>query len=217
MRNFTILENGHLQTAYGVFGGITSYDCYPNGELRGVSLKEPNVIVTHAGELTPFYSETNRRKHKYSAEYYKNGMLKAVALEEQQDVVTPIGEIPAELVTFYDTGELLRIFPLDGKISAYWSEEEERALHIPLSFEFDFASFTALVDCICFYKSGGIRSITLFPGESITIHTELGDVVCERGFSLNEDGTLKSLQPSDLRVLNEVVECGDCDNCDLCG
>jgi len=217
MKNFEILENGYLQTAYGVFGGVASYDCYASGELRGVILNEQNVIVTHAGELMPYYTETPRRKHKFSAEYYKNGMLKAVSLESQQDVITPVGELPAELVTFYETGEILRVFPLDGKISAFWSEQEERQLHIPLSFEFDFARFTALIDCVCFYKSGNIRSITLFPGESITVQTPLGDAYCERGFSLNEDGTLKSLKPSELKVFDELIDCGDCENCDLCG
>jgi hypothetical protein len=220
MKNFQILDNGNIQTAYGVFGGVTSFDTYPNGELRGVLLNQPNLIVTHAGELTPFYTETTRRKHKFAAEYFKNGMLKAVALEEQQDVFTPVGELPAELVTFYDSGELLRVFPLDGKISAYWSESDERALHIPLTFEFDFTKFTALVDCICFYKSGAIRSITLFPGESALIRSAFGDVLCERGFSLNEDGTLKSLQPLEMKIFSELTDlsdCTDCTNCTLCG
>jgi len=217
MKNFEVLENGHIQTAYGVFGGVTSYDHYSTGELRGLSLDAPNTVLTHVGELTPFFTETTRRKHKYAVEYYKNGMIKAVSLEEMQEISTPIGELPAELVTFYDSGELLRVFPLDGKISGYWSEADERQLHIPLSFEFDFTKFTALIDCVCFYKSGAIRSITLFPGESVVIHTELGETVAERGFSLNEDGTLKTLRPSDMRVFDEIIECTDCDNCDLCG
>jgi len=216
MKNFVELEGRHIQTPFGVFAGISSLSTYSTGELLGLSLREPNVILTHAGELVPFYTETPRRKNKFAVEYYKNGMLKAVAMEEQQEVLTPIGELPAELITFYDSGEVLRVFPLDGKISGYWSEEEERALHIPLSFEFDFAKFTARIDSICFYQSGSIRSITLFPGERITVQTDMGEVESNAGFSLNEDGSLKSLAPSLLRVLNERIECTDCEGCDGC-
>lgn len=31
-------------------------------------------------------------------------------------------------LTFYENGELKRVFPLDGKISGFWSEEEEKRL-----------------------------------------------------------------------------------------
>ncbi|MDR2615540.1 MAG: hypothetical protein LBC28_03065 [Oscillospiraceae bacterium] len=216
MKNFTVLDNGSIQTPFGVFAGVTSHRCYSGGELQGLSLGARNMLLTHAGELVPFYTETPRRKQKFAVEYYKNGMLKAVALEEQQEVITPIGEMPAELVTFYDTGELLRLFPLDGKIGAYWGEADERALHIPLSFSFDFAEFTALIDCVCFYKSGAVRSVTLFPGETAELNTLTGSVLAERGFSLNEDGSLRSLSPGELRVLGERIECADCDGCPGC-
>lgn len=197
MKNFTILENNHLQTPFGIFGGLTSYHCYPEGELEGISLSERNMLVTHAGELIPFYTETPRRKNKYAVEYHKNGMIKAVALEEQQEVITPIGELPAEMVMFYDTGELCRIFPLDGKISGFWSEEDERQLHFPLSFDLGFAAFSARIGCVAFYKNGEIRSITLFPGEVIPVHTEkYGEIPTRTGFSLYENGMLASLEPA---------------------
>ncbi|MDR3209611.1 MAG: hypothetical protein LBT36_03175, partial [Oscillospiraceae bacterium] len=133
MENFNLLEGKLLQLPVGVFAGVEAVGRYPGGELEGVRLSERNMLVTHAGELIPYYTETARRKLKYSVEFYKSGAVKAVALEDRQELQTPIGEFPAELVTFFETGELKRFFPLDGKISGFWSEEEERALGIPFT------------------------------------------------------------------------------------
>lgn len=124
-------------------------------------------------------------------------MVNAVSLEEQQNILTPIGEFPAELVTFYDTGELKRIFPLDGKISGFGSEEDERTLHVPFSFSFDFSEFTALLSSLCFYRSRAIRSIPLFPGEVISVRTPLGgEIRVRNGFSLYESRRLESAEPA---------------------
>jgi hypothetical protein len=202
MQNFDVLENNMIQLPTGVFAGVDSCYRYPGGELEGIKLSEKNMLVTHAGELVPAYTETHRRKNKDSVEFYKNGMIKAVALDELQEIQTPIGEFPAELVTFFDTGELKRFFPLDGKISGLWTEEEEKNLAIPLSFQFPFASFTAIISGVAFYKSGDIRSITLFPGEAIDIHTECGMILTRNGFSLYEDsGELESLEPAGPTVV----------------
>jgi hypothetical protein len=180
-----------------MFGGVISTEYAPDGSILGIRLAEQNVILTHAGALTPFYGEdTLRRKNKASVTFHRNGMIKSVALEKQQEVMTPIGELPAELITFYDTGEVHRVFPLDGKLSGYWSEEDERALNIPLTFDFGFASFTALLSGICFYKSGGVRSITLFPKETVSVLTQYGLISTRQGLALYEDGTLASLEPA---------------------
>lgn len=196
MQNFNILDDNKIQLPSGIFAGVESYVCYSGGELEGIRLSEKNMLVTHAGELVPVYTETHRRKIKYSVEFYKNGMIKAVALDEQQEIQTPIGEFPAELVTFFETGELKRFFPLDGKISGLWSEKEEKELAIPFTFDLSFTKFTAIITGIGFYKSGDIRSITLFPGEAIAIQTAYGEVMAHNGFSLYESGELESLEPS---------------------
>jgi len=212
VRNFNLLDDKAIQLPSGVFAGVESYACYPDGELEGIRLSEKNMLVTHAGELVPAYTETHRRKIKYSVEFYRNGMIKAVALDEQQEIQTPIGESPAELVTFFETGELKRFFPLDGKISGLWSEEEEKALAIPLSFDLSFTKFTAVITGVGFYKSGNIRSITLFPGETVTIKTGYGEIVTRSGFSLYESGELESLEPSRQTQIHTpigVIACFD--------
>jgi len=185
-----------IQFPGGELAGVESYSCYPGGELLGVKLAEKNMLATQAGELIPAYTETNRRKNKYSVEFYQCGAIKKIALEEVRKVQTPLGELPAELALFFETGEIKRIFPLDGKISGMWSEKEEKALAIPLSFELPFTAFTAIIGGIAFYRSGAIRSITLFPGETVTIATKYGEITAKNGFSIYETGKLESLEPS---------------------
>jgi hypothetical protein len=196
MQNFNLLENNMIQLASGALAGVESYSCYPDGELLGVKLAEKNTLATRAGELVPAYTENHRRKNKYSVEFYQRGMIKKIALDAMQEVQTPLGELPAELVMFFETGELKRIFPLDGKIGGMWSEREEKALAIPLSFELPFTAFTAIIGGIAFYQSGVIRSITLFPGETVPIATTYGEIIARNGFSLYESGKLESLEPS---------------------
>jgi len=195
VKNFNLLDDKTIQLPSGVFAGVEKYDCYPGGELEGIRLSEKNMLVTHAGELIPAYTETHRRKVKYSVEFYKNGMIKAAALDEQQEIQTPIGEFPAELVTFFETGELKRFFPLDGKISGLWSEAEEKSLAIPFNFDLSFTKFTAIINGVGFYKNGNIRSITLFPGETVTVQTGYGEIIARSGFSLYESGEIESLEP----------------------
>lgn len=194
------MEDRIIQTPYGVMAGIAATTSYPNGQLESVVMDERNVILTHAGDLIPFYGEGDpqgRRKRKSSVSFHKNGMIKSVSLAEQQDILTPLGEFPAELVTFYDTGELKRFFVLDGQLSGFWSETEERALNIPLSFEFDFSAFSAMLTGICFYKDGNIRSMTLFPGEVIRVNAgKYGTIRVRTGFSLYPDGVLESIEPA---------------------
>lgn len=197
MQNYTQINTDTIQLPCGIFGGITRLDTYSGGELRGIRLAEKNVIVTHAGELIPAYTETNRRKNKYPVEFHQNGMLKVVALNEMQEIETPIGEFPAELVTFYETGEMNRFFPLNGQISGMWSEQDEKALAFPLNFEFPFAEFSAIIGSVAFYKNGCIRSITLFPGETVTMRTAMGDIPTRVGFSLYKSGELKSLESAE--------------------
>jgi hypothetical protein len=48
---------------------------------------------------------------------------------------------------------------------------------------------------ICFYKSGGIRSVTLFPDEIIYVTAGNQAIPVRNGFSLFESGQLSSLEP----------------------
>lgn len=205
MQNYMVLGDKKLQTAYGIFGGVDTFTCYPQGELDGIRLSEKNMVVTEVGELVPAYTETSRRKNKPSVEFDRQGMVISVALELQQEIMTPIGELPAELVKFYSTGELHRVFILDGQLSGFWTEEEERERNIPLSFDLGFSEFSAMINGLCFYKSGEIKSITLFPGEKIWVQTPLGKVETRVGLSLYESGNLKSVEPAEVVTVETPI------------
>lgn len=205
MMNYIAIDETHIQIEFGILGDVSSFQTYSSGELQGVKLRGKNMIMTHAGELVPAYTETDRRKNKPSVEFHKNGIIKAVMLEEQSEIETPIGTLPAEYVTFYPTGEINRVFVSDGQISGFWSEEDERNFNIPLSFEFDFTKFTARLNGICFYKSGDIKSITLYPGEKVSLRTDAGELDTAIGFSMYEDGTLKSAEPAEAILINTPI------------
>ncbi len=203
--NYLVVDDTHIQIAFGVLGEVSSYETYSSGELQGVKLTGKNMVMTHAGELIPAFSETERRKNKASVEFYKNGLVKAVLLEEQTEIETPIGTLPAEYVTFFPTGEIHRVFVADGKISGFWSEEDEGAYNIPLSFAFDFSQFKAKTNGICFYQSGAIKSITLYPGESILLNTKAGSFETRIGFSLYESGQLQSAEPAETVFIHTQI------------
>ncbi|MDR1542061.1 MAG: hypothetical protein LBU32_29610 [Clostridiales bacterium] len=196
MQNYIVQDKETIKMPCGTFSGVCSAASYPSGELEGIRLNAGNAVPTGAGLLIPAYEETPRRKFKYSVEFHKNGMVKAVALNSQQEISTPLGDFPAELVTFYDTGEINRFFPLDGKISGFWSEEDEMSLAVPLSLDLGFTQFKAAVNGIAFWKSGGVRSISIYPGEIIKARTLYGSIRTRRGLSLYESGELESLEPA---------------------
>ncbi len=196
MSNMNVIDREHIQTPYGIFGDVSGYEVYPDGNLRSVRLFGQNVLLTHAGELIPAYRETTRRKYKPSVTFYAGGSVKAVALDEISDVMTPIGEFPAELVTFYESGEIRRVFPTDARLDAFGGEEEEGELLIPMIFDLGFVSFRAKISGISFYRSGAIESITLFPGEEIEVPTPVGVIPVRIGISLYESGALRSLEPA---------------------
>ncbi|MEY8353167.1 hypothetical protein AALB39_07365 [Lachnospiraceae bacterium 54-53] len=197
MQNYMVLDEKRLQTPFGVFAGVDTFTCYPQGQLDGIRLSEKNMVVTEVGELVPAYTERAWRKNKPSVEFDRQGMVISVALDQQQEIMTPIGELPAELVKFYPTGELHRIFIVDGQLSGFWTEEEERQRNIPLSFDLGFSKFRAMVNGICFYKSGQIKSIALFPGEQICVGTPVGEVETRVGLALYESGKIKSVEPAE--------------------
>lgn len=187
-----------LETRYGQLTGCCDAEFYNNGTLKSCNFESENHLKTDCGILIPCFGPENvRRKHKKAVEFYPNGVIKRIALEKQTQILSPIGEFPAELVTFYKDGAVCRVFPLNGKISGFWSEEDEEKLAVPLHFSFPFADFSAKIISVHFYASGNIHSITLFPSERITLQTHLGNIKIRGGFSLYEDGSLQSMEPAE--------------------
>ncbi len=188
------------------FKGIASKNCYEDGTLKDCILNEENCVSTAYGELTPKYGpEEARSKYHPSVSFYRCGAIKSIALEKQTKISTTIGVFPAELVTFYESGALKRLFPLNGKISGYWTESDEEGLCEVFRFSFPFGSFKAKIISLCFYENGNLKAVTLWPGETIILKNRVDLYPVRIGFSLYEEGLLKSIEPAYELILETPI------------
>lgn len=175
--------------------GVTSYITTESGTVESCMLNEPNLVETICGNLVPKWQEDVRKKGIPSLSFYPDGQLKSIALEEQTTIVTPLGNLPAEFLTFYPSGELRRIFPCNGKLSAYWTQEDEGAICPTIPFALDCGAFRAKVTAIHFYTSGALRSVSFWPNETVILRAFQGFMPTRNGFSLYENGAIESLEP----------------------
>lgn len=167
-----------------------------------------DTIITKYGNLLPCSGASDyRKKHRCAVSYFESGSVRSVYLEETEVLSFPAGDFQTELITFYEDGNVKRIFPLYGQISAYWSigEEAENAPY----YDFDIAGEKLHIrpQCIFFYPSGKIRSITLWPVDEITVNTPAGQVCTKLGLELYESGRLRSIEP----VFGTVISTPDGD------
>ncbi len=177
--------------------GIVSAFCFESGRIKECILCEKNVIKTKYGDLIPKYgADEVRKKYCHSISFYESGKVKSISLESSTLIKTPLGTFPTELVTFYESGSLKRIFPLNGKLSGYWSQEDEEQLCEEFQFHFPFGSFKTKIIGLCFYEGGNLRSMTLWPGEIVILKNADRLLPVRIGFSLYENGKLKSVEPA---------------------
>ncbi len=189
-----------LATPYGVLSGISNFSTHPDGSLKSCMLEEENRLQTQVGELIPQYRVAElgerQKKHRSSLDFFANGRLKSAALDRALPLQTPLGVFTAELVTFHDNGAMNRLFPLNGQVDGYWSDQKEGEMAEVLDFDLPVGKFRAKIINLQFYKSGALKSLTLWPGEKITIATPVGPMRIRTGFSLHEDGSLRSAEPA---------------------
>lgn len=153
-------------------------------------------ISTKYGNLLPCSGASDyRKKHRCAVCLYDSGALRSVYLEEPQVLSFPSGDFQAELITFYEDGNAKRIFPLYGQISAYWSIEEEAEYAPEYDFEIEGGTYRIKPECIFFYPSGKIRSITLWPSDELSIKTPAGLIKTKLGIELYENGSIRSIEP----------------------
>lgn len=170
---------------------------HDNGQIRDCVINEKIDLDTPLGILTPQYEHAGvRRKHTYSVSFYENGKIRRIALNEQTYVQTPVGSLPAELITFYETGSIKRLFPLNGLISGYWDEDDEYGLAPELTLDLPIGSFKTKAIGIAFYEDGAVRSLTLWPREMLAIQTPIGKQNIRTGFALYRNGCIKSFEPA---------------------
>lgn len=185
-------------TKYGKIENIPSAIFYSTGELEECRLSEYFEINTSIGKLIPRYEDDGvRSKFTKSISFYKSGDVKSVSLNSQMSVSTPIGNIPAELVTFYENGKIKKVFPLNGRITAYWTEQNEYELAKEMEFKFIFGAFKIKVVCVSFYEDGEIKSLTLWQKDSVSINTPCGTINIRIGISMYKNGALRSCEPKE--------------------
>ena len=80
------------------------------------------------------------------------------------------------LVSFHKNGTINRVFPLNGKLSGYWSQEDEAALAKPVTLTTPIGPVRVKVLSVSFYDDRSLRSLTLWPGETLSVPTPVGPI-----------------------------------------
>ncbi len=199
------------------FGTLVTEEFNPvnaNTKHDGVFVAGKNLLSTPYGDLVPQYaSEDMGRRPRKPIYFYKDGRLKSLPLQEQTTITTSLGPIPAELLTFHPNGAIKRIFPLDGKLSGFWSWQNEKKLAIPLTVCTPAGTITMKAIGLQFYDNGSLKSITFWPGETAEITTPAGSMKARKGIAFYQDGTLRSCEPhTKTTVLTPIGEITAYDN-----
>lgn len=197
-----------METKYGVLNGLTYVEKYENGNIMSCRVNQKNILKTKIGELVPqFDNGEERRKITGVLEFYENGDIKSISLDKKMSILTSVGVIPAEKIIFYPGDKIKRIFPLNGKLSGYWSEENEYSLSEKLEINTQKIKVAAKFINISFYENGNIKSLTLWPKERTMFDTSFGRVSVRKGLSFYENGALKSLEPAnEIKVETPIGE-----------
>jgi len=186
-----------FRTKYGIIKGVASCEYYEGNTIKECSLNSQNQILTKYGVLIPQFDDSeDRKKFIKSMSFYKSGALKSIALNDQTEIKTSLGTFPAELLTFYESGEIKRLFPLNGKITGYWGEEDEYGLAPLLDLNLGFDRIKTKVISIYFYESGKIKGLTLWPKDTLTVPLSIGKISVRIGITFYEDGKVKSFEPN---------------------
>ena len=175
-------------------------------EITEPGKKERVEIETSVGKLIPVYNfEPDGRKKEAEACYYSSGELRSVPLDEATLIPTPIGEVSCELVTFYRSGRLKRIFPLNGCISGYWTEADEYGLAETVDINTPAGVIRVKPIYLQFYETGSLQSICFWPGETIDLDTPVGLINIRKGIAFHENGNIACCEPSGDTLIKTPV------------
>lgn len=158
--------------------------------MQSIKIKERTFLPKVEG------NQDFRSRDRKAVIYDEAGKIKSIYLNEIQKIKTSVGTIDCEMVTFYPNGNLHRVFPTYAKISGFWSEEEEGERLEPLTIHTPFYEFRAKISCFCFYPDESIKSITLWPGETVQIEKNDMKIRVRYGLSFYPNGALKSVEPA---------------------
>jgi len=195
-----------VNSIYGDLNNEIACSFFEDGSIKSCKFEEENIIKTPVGKLIPKHrlSET-RTRDKDSVEFYPNGLMKSIYLENLTNIITPIGIISCEFITFYENGAIHRIFPIYGKVSGVWTEEEEIKLAPIIKVDCGAVAIYNKLSCICFYEKGTIKSITLYTGEKVMVKVNGGEIEARFGIAFYENGSIKSIEPATPTLVNTPI------------
>lgn len=187
----------NITTRYGGLAVTGAVERFADGGVMSCTPAAAAVLHTPCGGLTPqFTTDDLRRRTVQALSFHPTGALRAVPLERATRIETPAGPVMAELVTFHPDGSLARVFPLNGKLSGMWTQEDEGALAEPVRFDTPLGPVEKRVIGLSFDPAGNMLSLTLWPGETLEVSTPQGTMTARVGVAFRPDGTLRSLEPA---------------------
>lgn len=185
---------------------LSNIEIFPDGSVRSGFPKKEYFFNTEYGKFRAQYTNDGARKQTInSLEFFPDGGLRKISLENQENIDTDYGEIPAELVLFYDTKKIRKIFPLNGRITGYWSEKDEYGLAKELEFNVGGREIKGKFINIEFYETGALKSLLLWSSERIQIEIGGKKVKVKNKISFYEDGEIKSVEPSEAFMLDTPI------------
>lgn len=172
-----------------------------HGTIESIQPLAKTFIETSVGSLIPVYKiEDQGRKKLTPVKIDSSGKIKSLQLQEATIIKTSVGDLSTEFITFYPDGSVRRLFPLNGKLSGFWSEENEYKLAKKIEIPTAIGSIKVKPIYIHFYKTGELKSITFWPKEKVEITIPIGTLKIKTGISFYKSGKVKSFEP-DSEVL----------------
>ncbi len=194
------------ETRFGPVHAGPQIERHSSGALKSCITVKESPLATEYGTLVPQFTANSYRKRQFPIiSFHESGMLNVLPLEEQTVVPTPLGEMLAEKLVFYPDGALKRIFPLDGCLSGFWEQSDERSLAHPLKVETPVGPVEALILAVYFSPKGDLRSLTLWPGEEVDVPTPVGMILTRVGMAFHDSGALKSVEPNRPTVVRTPI------------
>jgi len=186
-----------VHTRYGAIASAGYVEHFADGGIMSCTPSEETPLETPYGVLTPqFTTDDLRRRTVQAVSFHPTGALRALPLERPTVIETPAGPLKVELLTFHPDGSLCRAFPLNGKLSGYWTQDDEGRLAEPVRFATPLGVLEKRIISLYFDPAGNLLSLTLWPGDTLDVPTPLGPLTARVGVAFRPDGTLRSLEPA---------------------
>jgi len=178
-----------------------------NGNIDTVLVGEKVILETSVGNLIPRFTfdDDAGRKKEAPVKFYKTGELKSLPLESATEIPTSVGAIKSELVIFYKSGALYRTFPLNGKVTGFWTEENEYELAETITLHTSVGVVKVKSIYLQFYETGELESILFWPNEQVKISMGGDEIHIHKGISFHKNGKVKGFEPVEELIVESPI------------